>query len=118
MTTTVKTYVSIAPLTLVARTNGTMQYVYFGQVAPSDPADGEIERLTAEGYLAEVEVPAEAVEATQPVKSAGKADWVNWAIAQGADPGKAGSASKDSLIEAYGPDGTDELRAEFASEQA
>lgn len=39
-----------------------------------------------------------------PAKSAAKADWVSWAVAQGAEQAEAEKATKDDLITAYGGD--------------
>lgn len=57
---------------------------------------------------------AEAVSDGPPAKGAAKGAWVTWAVKNGADPAKAGSANKTDLVDAYGAEGTDELRAEFA----
>lgn len=44
-----------------------------------------------------------------PAKSAAKAEWVSWAVAQGADEAEAEASTKTDLIDAYGGDhGSDE----------
>jgi hypothetical protein len=39
---------------------------------------------------------------TQPAKNAQKADWVGWAVVQGADADEADAMTKADLIEKYG----------------
>ncbi|MFE5912084.1 hypothetical protein ACFQ6B_23785 [Streptomyces wedmorensis] len=47
--------------------------------------------------------PTEAPEATEPpVKSAAKAEWVAYAVIQGAEEAEAEAATKDDLIRTYG----------------
>lgn len=41
---------------------------------------------------------------SRPAKSASKADWVAWAVANGAEQAEAEKATKDDLIAAYGQD--------------
>ncbi|MFB7029669.1 MULTISPECIES: hypothetical protein [unclassified Streptomyces] len=72
----------------------------------------ELEQLAADpssGWRAVAdESPAPAAPedpAERPAKSAVKAAWVDYAVAQGADPDEAEAATKDDLIEAYGGDG-------------
>lgn len=74
---------------------------------------GSLRRVTADGspYVDEpdAEVPAPPTE--QPAKAASKAEWVGWAVTQGADPEDAEAATKADLIELYGavsPDGSDQ----------
>lgn len=40
-----------------------------------------------------------------PAKSATKAEWVDYAVSQGADREEAEASTKDALIETYAPDG-------------
>lgn len=40
----------------------------------------------------------------QPVKTAPKAEWVGWAVSQGADPEDAEGMTKADLVELYGGD--------------
>lgn len=42
------------------------------------------------------------VHETPPAKSAPKQEWVDHAVAKGADPAEAEEATKDDLIDAYG----------------
>lgn len=42
--------------------------------------------------------------ATRPALNASKADWVSWAVTQGATPDDAEAATKQDLIEQYGAD--------------
>lgn len=100
-------HVSVAPLTLVQRSNGTTQYVYLHQVAPTDALPGDLDRLVAEGYLARVETPDTLVQpsvVSMPAKSAPKADWVAWAVSQGASEETAKAAKKEELVGSYGSD--------------
>lgn len=108
--------IGVAPLTLVKRTNGTMEYVYYGQNAPADAAPGELDRLIADGYLARaVEIVAVPVvveqpppdspvqaPAARPVQVAPKGAWVDYAVSQGAEREAAEALTKEKLIEQYG----------------
>lgn len=42
------------------------------------------------------------VEPTEPAKAASKAEWVGWAVAQGATPEDADGMTKADLVEKYG----------------
>lgn len=44
------------------------------------------------------------VTPSRPTKSGSKADWVAWAVANGAEQAEAEKATKDDLIAAYGQD--------------
>jgi hypothetical protein len=50
-----------------------------------------------------VDAPDETPDETDaPAKSANKAEWVDYAVSQGADPSEAESSTKDELVAAYG----------------
>ncbi|WP_147979897.1 hypothetical protein [Streptomyces sp. MS191] len=72
---------------------------------PGSEEAAELEKLAADpasGWRAvAVEPPA---PAGPPAKSAAKAEWVAWAVAQGADEAEAEKTTKDELISAYGGD--------------
>lgn len=57
----------------------------------------------ASGWNAVAEEPP--APAGPPAKSAAKAEWIAWAVAQGADQADAEKATKDELITIYGGDG-------------
>ncbi|MEU9865490.1 hypothetical protein AB0D99_31940 [Streptomyces sp. NPDC047971] len=68
---------------------------------------GLLRRVNEDGtpYVEQADdgVPAPPTEA--PAKNAPKADWVGWAVAQGADPEDAEGSTKADLIELYGGEG-------------
>lgn len=63
--------------------------------------DGEPVVATTDDEVAETE-PDEPEDDGPPTHSAAKADWLAWAIAQGADPDEAAAATKAELIDTYG----------------
>lgn len=68
---------------------------------------GHLKRVSADGspWTGEADSPAEGGTMTErPAQSAPKADWVGWAVAQGADPEEAAGMTKADLIERYGRD--------------
>ncbi|MET9954215.1 hypothetical protein ABZ135_22065 [Streptomyces sp. NPDC006339] len=72
---------------------------------------GLLRRVNEDGtpYVEQADdsVPATPTEA--PAKNAPKAEWVGWAVAQGADPEDAEGMTKADLVELYGgDDGSDE----------
>lgn len=77
---------------------------------PGSGEAAELEQLAADpasGWRAVVDEPP--APAGQPTKSAAKAEWVAWAVAQGADLAEAEASTKTDLIDAYGGDhGSDE----------
>lgn len=114
-----KTYVGIAPLTVVRRVGGFSQDVYAGAPVPGDITPDDLDRLLGEGYIIESDtaggmqndVPGQSLlEQTQspvdpdgrPSKRATKDAWVAYAVAQGADPAEADAKNKDDLIAEYG----------------
>lgn len=88
-------YKGKAPLTLVRRQGGSVEYVYAKGLAPGDAVDGELERLADEGYLEQVDDPAEAepesdgFPAGAPDDSWRVADLREFAAANGIDLGDA-----------------------------
>lgn len=99
-----------APLTLVRRKNGRTDYVYFGQPAPSDLIDGELERLVADGYLREIEVVDDPELMSVPVGAAPPSladltaeQLLAYATEHGVDTGKA--TSVDGLLAKIGEAG-------------
>lgn len=66
---------------------------------------GLIRRVNEDGspYVEQAEAAeAPGLPGSQPAKGASKAEWVGWAVAQGADPTEAESLTKTDLIELYG----------------
>lgn len=91
-------------MTLYQRTSG-------GHVAeslrpmPDSEEAAELDKLAADpasGWRRVDEAPP--APAGPPAKSASKADWVAYAVAQGADEAEAEKTTKDELISAYGGD--------------
>lgn len=70
-----------------------------------DGPDPDGEAKDSDGGSGEGEPPSEPSADGPPAKSAKKADWVAWAISQGADPEEAEAANKDDLVDAYGGEG-------------
>lgn len=71
---------------------------------------GQLRRVNADGsdYTGDVDGAAEgAPPVERPAQSAQKADWVGWAVAQGADPEAAAGMTKADLIDRYGRDAGD-----------
>lgn len=72
---------------------------------PGSEEAAELEQLAADpasGWRAVADVPP--APAGPPAKAAAKAEWVAWAVAQGADEAEADASTKTDLIEAYGGD--------------
>lgn len=67
------TYLGKAPLTLVPTLNGHAEYVYAGQVAPDGIKPADLDRLLDEGFLVEVDAPAEFV-VVDPLVTSGQVD--------------------------------------------
>jgi len=57
---------------------------------------------TPDEVVPETPVEPEPETPSAPAKSAAKPEWVDYAVAQGADRGDAEKATKDELIELYG----------------
>ena len=69
-------------------------------------AKGLLRRVNADGSL--YDGPADGVPdlpAEAPAKSAAKAEWVGWAVANGAAVDDAEAMTKQDLIEQYGEEG-------------
>lgn len=70
---------------------------------PGSPEAGVYAALAADPASGWREVADEPpAPAGPPAKSAAKAEWVAWAVVQGADQAEAEKATKDDLISAYG----------------
>lgn len=69
---------------------------------------GYLQRVNPDGssYEPEPDLPASAAvgvpAATKPAASAPKAEWIGWAVVQGATPDDAEAMTKTDLIEKYG----------------
>lgn len=74
-----------------------VRFVLRAGAAPIDPAPAE-----AEPAAEATEDGAGEAEAEQPKKSASKADWVDFAVAQGLDREAAEAMTKDDLVEQFG----------------
>jgi hypothetical protein len=81
------TYIVVAPLALVKRTNGTVQYCYQGTPVPQDAAPGEVERLVVDGFIALDAVFAVPVGGVIPVVVDGDGNPADPARAAAVDPG-------------------------------
>lgn len=71
-----------------------------GAVTPADGSEGAAESILSTDDDTEV-APDDAPDGP-PAKSASKAEWVAYAVTQGADAADADELKKDDLIEAYG----------------
>jgi hypothetical protein len=95
------TYTVTAPLVLAVDRDGHTHHVYQG---------GEIDWLSKEQkehFLSEKLVvegsgDGDSDEDGPPAKAAPKADWVDYAVAQGADAEEAESLTKQELVDLYG----------------
>ncbi|WP_329622925.1 hypothetical protein OG357_22950 [Streptomyces sp. NBC_01255] len=92
-------------MTIYQRSNG-------GHVAESlRPIEGSSEAVELEKLAADPESGWRAVAEKSPApvgppaKTAVKAEWVAYAVAQGAEQAEAEAATKDDLITTYGGDG-------------
>jgi hypothetical protein len=68
---------------------------------------GHISRCDADGVdqpHIDGEDPVPGLPESRPGRNATKADWVGWAVAQGADVEEASLATKADLIDLYGSD--------------
>lgn len=126
-----KKYVVTAPIAMIPRTNGELATVMRGGPVPPDAKPDALEHLLSIELIAEGEAQAglafgyagdgtrlegvsgssgtessgdEPVEEDSgpPAKSATKAEWVDYAVANGADRDEAEAQTKDELIAAYG----------------
>lgn len=66
------------------------------------PSDGAVTRQPESTARVLIQHGWVDVHATPPARSAPKQEWVDHAVAQGADPAEADAASKDDLIGTYG----------------
>jgi hypothetical protein len=105
----VTAYRGVAPLTLV-RTLGengtaTLVYVDAGRPVPASADPEDVKRLVAEGFLEAVKpepaATGDAGKGGAPAKSASKADWKAYAIAQGVSEEDAEKATRDELAALY-----------------
>lgn len=77
------------------------------QVLAADPASGwrripdpdEVPAEDPDG--GDPKDPADGPPPDRPAKSASKADWVTYAVAQGVDPAEADAATRDALVERF-----------------
>ncbi|MFF9197336.1 hypothetical protein ACF09L_19220 [Streptomyces sp. NPDC014779] len=67
---------------------------------------GLLRRVTEDGtpYDAAADGGVPTLPTEAPAKTAPKAEWVGWAVAQGADPEDAEGMTKADLVELYGGD--------------
>lgn len=97
------TYKVTGPLATPYLEDGSRVYLYEGAALPDGLRKGERERLVDLGLVGEAEEPAEEPsEGGQPAKSASKADWVAYAVAQGATEAELEGLTKDELVSSYG----------------
>lgn len=83
------------------------------QAEPGSPEEKALDKLVAEGeggwYRVDDEVPAEPgpEDVKPPARSASKADWVAYAVSQGAEQADAESKTRDQLAELFADGGGD-----------
>ena len=58
-------------------------------------------------HIDEAALTAPPAAPVRPAQAATKAEWVAWAVAQGADPDEADAATKADLVAAYGKPASD-----------
>lgn len=105
------TFQVIKPLIVVRDEKQQQHMLYQDAVFSDEGLDAEhVEMLEDEGFI-EAFTPPERHENEgdpdggsdgPPAKSASKADWVAFAVSQGADEDEADASTKDDLIEKYG----------------
>ena len=93
-------YVKV-PLVIARDTEGKDRYLYRGAIVPSDVPPAEVQRLVDGEFLGQVG----GEPATTPARSAVKADWVAFAVAQGMDKADAEKLKKEELLAKYGDAG-------------
>lgn len=115
-------YIVTGPLALVKDQAGKIRYYYAGAVIPSDIDVKQRTRLVARGLVSEVAdltapivvatdltASAPAIEASvtessapqRPAQVAAKSQWVDYAVARGADRSEAEALTKQDLVDAY-----------------
>ena len=98
------TYKVVAPLVLAKDPEGRVHYVYEGGEF-SWLSDEQAEHFLSEGLVVEVddEPAAPHGEAEgKPLRAANKAEWVAYAVSQGAVEAEAEELNKQELIDLYG----------------
>lgn len=93
-------HVAAGPVEIVDRNGPAMvpQYVEPFDIEATDVEDPtQVVPVDEEGEPLEIEEGPSA-----PAKSASKADWVEWAVANGADPDEADALTKAELTDTYG----------------
>jgi hypothetical protein len=105
---------ALAQFTLPSERGPMVQYLYRGTPVPDgvDPAElahnievGLVEEADPFDAMPEDREPPSGSggdEDGPPAKAASKADWVAFAVAQGADEAEAEASTKDALIDQYG----------------
>lgn len=91
-------YIVKAPL-VVAKTAAGYVHIYEGAPLPENVDDEQLEQLKAAKMV--TEGSSRTVDGAPP-KNASKEEWVDFAVANGADPDEAGNLSKNDLIAQYG----------------
>lgn len=68
---------------------------------------GYLTRVNEDGsaWTGDADPAVPSVPGTRPAQAAPKAEWVGWAVAQGADPDDAEAMTKADLVDKYGKDG-------------
>lgn len=94
---------------LVAERDGVMlkvgneiRQLYKDGEVPSGADPAHVKLLVDRGLLVEKVDDADKDTDGPPAKSANKADWVEYAVSQGADRDEAEKATKDDLVAQYG----------------
>lgn len=102
-------YIVAAPLVLARDQDGRVHHCYQGAVIPWLPKDlathlldlGMVYEVSGRAQAAEPE-EAEPESDSKPKHVAPKAEWVDYAVTQGADRDEAEDMTKAELIELYG----------------
>lgn len=94
-------YKVVAACVLAKDQQGKIHYQYEGAIIPW-LSDEQADHFLAEGLVEESDVELGGGEDSPPAKSAAKAEWVDFAVSQGADQEEAEAMTKDDLIELYG----------------
>lgn len=99
------TFIATAPLVLVKNQSGQVDYAYQGDVIPWLSGEQK-KRFLDEGFVKELGEgagdPGADPSDGPPAKVAAKAEWVAFAVSQGANEAEAEALTKQELVELYG----------------
>jgi hypothetical protein len=96
----------VTPVAVVRDESGNFHHFYQGAAVPEGFDQEDVDRLVGEGFLVEDEDVAEVEEddaVAAPAKSASKADWVDFVVANyELTEDEANAKTKDELVAEYG----------------